>query len=749
MATPTDPAVESTVQATTVVVVPAAEATAAAVAPATGGGGGDPAVEPTAETTAAVVPTAGATAAVVRAAEAPAEVAPATGGSGGDPAVEPTAETTTAVASTADATAAVVPTAAAPTEDAPAAGGSDGDPAIEPTADATAVVVPTADATAAVVPAADATVAVVPTAEASAEGAPVTGGIAGDAAVEPTADATTAVVPTAEATASAAPAAGGGAFDRAVEPTATATAAALQPTDATAVALLPTDATAAVALAAGGGDDGGGGTKGSVPSVLPASLWAWLAPHRVPPNDSAYTTFRPFINVTRHILGAELVDLYGVFLMGAPVMTTYVGLLGPSLGPSLRGAIPVVDAGLLPFTPALRRAAMAAASATSGCGYCTAHTVGVGSLLSGTYRGERRTGGAAPRFALRPLPQCAGGCGGGGTAEAAVIAYAAATATWPPTLTPGVVAAAAAALGGNTAAFGALQSSVAYTGFLNTAMALFEPPLEEPLAAWVTAVVSASPDLAGHPVEAKAAAAAAVAASASSKSTPLAKKGVVPVTPEPLVTAPRGTWTKAVDLMRLLPTLTRLSSATERLVMGGMPRDADGVTITVRAALGGHLPPILVAGVLPTGELRRAVAVAFVDHFGPSPPAAGKASAGDGGGGGGGGRHRRHWSQAVRVGLLARFADTAGNATLAAEAAALGAPLDLPAAAARAAAAAPRALAVAGRIMDAAAERTAGGLGADLEEVVGLPPGAVVEAVGLAGFIGYLQRLWVVFLGES
>lgn len=688
----------------------------------------DPAAEPTVQATTVVVPTAEATA-----------VAQATGGSGGDPAVEPTAETTTTVVPTADATAAVVPTAAASAEDAPAAGGSDGDPAIEPTADATAEVVPTADATAAVVPAADATVAVVPTTEASAEGALATGGSDGDPAVEPTAGATTAVVPTAEATASVAPSAGDGAGVRAVEPTAAATAAAL----------LPTDATAAVALAAGGGDDGGGGTNGSVPSVLPASLWAWLAPHRVPPTDSAYTTFRPFINVTRHILGAELVDLYGVFLMGAPVMTTYVGLLGPSLGPSLRGAIPAVDAGLLPFTPALRRAAMAAASATSGCGYCTAHTVGVGSLLSGTYRGERRTGGAAPRFALRPLPQCAGGCGGGGTAEAAVIAYAAAAATWPPTLTPGVVAAAAAALGGNTAAFGALQSSVAYTGFLNTAMALFEPPLEEPLAAWVTAVVSASPDLAGHPVEAKAAAAAAVAASASSKSTPLAKKGVVPVTPEPLVTAPRGTWTKAVGLMRLLPTLTRLSSATERLVMGGMPRDADGVTVTVRAALGGHLPPILVAGVLPTGELRRAVAVAFVDHFGPSPPAAGKASAGDGGGGGGWGRHRRHWSQAVRVGLLARFADTAGNATLAAEAAALGAPLDLPAAAARAAAAAPRALAVAGRIMDAAAERTAGGLGADLEEVVGLPPGAVVEAVGLAGFIGFLQRLWVVFLGES
>lgn len=104
----------------------------------------------------------------------------------------------------------------------------------------------------------------------------------------------------------------------------------------------------------------------------PPTLWAWLAPHRVPPTAAAYGEYRPFFDLTRHILGAEPVDLYGVFLVGTPeVMATYVGLLGPSLGPALAGLVPAVDAGLSQLTPTLRRAAMAAASATARCGYCT------------------------------------------------------------------------------------------------------------------------------------------------------------------------------------------------------------------------------------------------------------------------------------------------------------------------------------------------------------------------------------------
>lgn len=566
--------------------------------------------------------------------------------------------------------------------------------------------------------------------------------------------------------------------------------------------------------------DGANDANEGVSPPLSESLWAWLAPHRVPRTDPAYTAFRPFIAVTRHILGAELVDLYGVLLTAFPVMTTYIGLLGPSLGPTIGGTIPAVDAGMLPYTPSLRRAAMASASAKSGCGYCTAHTVGVGGLLSGMYRGDRKEGGKAPTFSFSPPPCNDVGCGGddrgdSGTAEAVVKAYAAAAAAWPPLLTPDLAAAAAAALNNNAAAYGALQSSVAYTGFLNTTMALLEPPLEQPLAPWVTAVVAASPDLAGHPVEAKAAAAVAAieseaaqsaataaavpkftaakaavakaaavnvtavntaAAKAVAARTAAVKAAVATVTipnnaltppAVGLLTAPpgllplappRGRLAKAVDLMRLLPAIARLPGATERLVLGSMPHDASGVTATVRSALGGHLPPVLVLGVLPTDELRRAVAAAYVDHFGPCASGEGGVFGGGGGGGGGGdgddGRRRRHWSQEERVGLLARFAATAGNTALAAEAAALGAPLGGPAAAARAAAraaAAPSTADVAARIMDAAATRRAGGLGPDLAAVVssGLPASAVVEAIGLAGFIGYLQRLWVVFLGAG
>lgn len=149
--------------------------------------------------------------------------------------------------------------------------------------------------------------------------------------------------------------------------------------------------------------------------------------------------------------------------------------------------------------------------------------------------------------------------------------------------------------------------------------------------------------------------------------------------------------------------------------MGDMPRNADGATASVRAALGGHLPLVLVEGVLPTGELRRAVAAAYVDHFGPCPSAARTSpSVCEGGGGGGsgggddtGGRHLRHWSQEQRVALLARFVATTGDAALATEAAALTATLGLSTAAA---AAAPRtAVDVAGRIMDAAAARRLAG----------------------------------------
>eukprot|EP00168_Porphyra_purpurea_P011460 TRINITY_DN2910_c0_g1_i2.p1 TRINITY_DN2910_c0_g1~~TRINITY_DN2910_c0_g1_i2.p1 ORF type:complete len:291 (+),score=71.80 TRINITY_DN2910_c0_g1_i2:977-1849(+) len=287
-------------------------------------------------------------------------------------------------------------------------------------------------------------------------------------------------------------------------------------------------------------------------------------------------------------------------------------------------------------------------------------------------------------------------------------------------------------------------------------MALLEPPLEPPLAPWVTAVVAVSPDLAGHPVEAKAAAAiiAAAAVTLPKEGTPPPTVDELPAARDPSATAPRGVLTKAVDLMRLLPALARLRGTAERLVLRGMPRDANGVTLTVRAALGGHLPPVLVPGVLPTGELRRAVAAAYVDHFGSCKSSRGGTSTGGGAEGGGGrvgggghGRYRRHWPQAERVGLLARFAATAGNAALAAEAAALASRLGLPEAAARAAAV-PPAGDVAGRIMDAAAARTVGGLGPDMAAVVssGLPAAAVVEAIGLAGFIGYLQRLWVVFL---
>ncbi|GAB0489182.1 hypothetical protein MMPV_000399 [Pyropia vietnamensis] len=628
-----------------------------------------------------------------------------------------------------------------------------------------------------------------------------------DAAVKPTAQATAAMTPSVGAD--------GAHSQRSVYRSRGDSAAMTMVMSHDAADDLMAEATAAdvPAAAPDGRDDA---NDGATPP-LPASLWEWLAPHRVPRTDPAYAAFRPFIAVTRHILGAELVDLYGVFLTAFPVMTTYVGLLGPSLGPTIGGAVPAVDAGMLPYTSSLRRAAMASASAKSGCGYCTAHTVGVGGLLSGTYRGERKGGGEAPTLTLRPPPcNAVGGSSGdrGGTAEAAVIAYAAAAAAWPPLLTSGLAAAAAAALDNNAMAFGALQSSVAYTGFLNTTMALLEPPLELPLASWVTAVVAASPDLTGHPVEAKAAAAAkaakaaaaqaavvnsatvnaasaggaaaraaaakvaatravsatavatrAATARATATAVPTPSKaystpavGLLTAPPDMMAAAaPRGVWTKALDLLRLLPAIARLPSATERLVLGNMPRDAGGVTVTVRSALGGHLPSVLVKGVLPTDELRRAVAAAYVDHFGPCASGEGGVFGGGGGGEGGGGggddgRPHQHWSQEERIGLLARFAATAGDKALAAEAAALGARLGGPAASARAAAraaAAPRAADVAARIVDAAATRRPGGLTPDMAAVVssGLPASAVVEVIGLAGFIGYLQRLWVVFLG--
>lgn len=108
---------------------------------------------------------------------------------------------------------------------------------------------------------------------------------------------------------------------------------------------MATPATAAVepsadAAAAGGGAvattaaaGGGGGDVGP-------SLWEWLAPARVPPTDATYAEYRPFFAVTRHILGAELVDRNKVLLAAAPVVVdTYLGLLAPSLGPTTTGGV--------------------------------------------------------------------------------------------------------------------------------------------------------------------------------------------------------------------------------------------------------------------------------------------------------------------------------------------------------------------------------------------------------------------------
>lgn len=498
----------------------------------------------------------------------------------------------------------------------------------------------------------------------------------------------------------------------------------------------------------------------------PPTLWTWLEPARAPRTAQVYTAYAPFFALTRHILGVELVDMYGALVLAPATVTTYAGLLGPSLGPSLGGVVPAVDCGWLPFTPALRRAAMAAASVVHGCGYCTGHTMGVGGLLSGTYRG--RGGGVAEPLLLCPLsgrdPAAASVAGGGGgsedgkgcAVEAAVVAYATAAAASPPAVTAALDAAAAAALGGNAAAMGTLRSSVAYTGFLNVTMGLLDPPLEAPLLPWVAAVVAATPALSGHPVEAK------ITPASGGEQPPSTAPGdgggaLPPAPPQGALPTVVGRLAHAAGAAaRLLPALVRVPGATERLLMGGVPRDVEGVRSAVAAAMGGYLPPIFAAGLLPHAGLVRAVGATYIIHFGPDGPEGGgggatAAGAGSGHGADGAASHaRRVWDQAARVGLLAHFAATAGDAALAAEAAALasviggGAPPPPPPP--------PAAVAIARRLVEVAAARLPGGVPpADVAAVAasGVSAAGVVEVVGLAGFCGYLQRLWGVFLGEA